>query len=261
MPQAGGPINTPPKPKPAPKPKPVPVSSTSQQQNVAENYTNKADAKAKAKIKNVSTEDYGEPTPHKASAKKNAGAGRNPNLDTTATASGARFSASKAGKVTDRKGRTISGTVEVIGGMSPAKQRAARSGVDYTGSNTRSGGGTFSKGGSTFSGGTVGVTRGGGGGGRDGFGGGGRTGGGTQADRPPSTIRPSDRVGGGFPEYGGGYRGTPAFFDTGGAGGGGGGAEGANPLAGGSSFTGESLDEVLHGAKKKGRVKRARKSE
>lgn len=121
------------------------------------------------------------------------------------------------------------------------------------------GGTRHTRGGSIFGAGDVGSY--GGGFGGDRFGG-------SAASQPPQVKRTEPtssldggRVGGGFPELGTGYRPPPAYFDTGAAGGGGGGAEGANPLAGGSSFTNESLDEVLHGGKKKGRIKRARGSE
>ena len=64
------------------------------------------------------------------------------------------------------------------------------------------------------------------------------------------------RPGGGYRDVSSGYKAPPSFFDTGG-GGGGGGAAGSNPIAGGTaSFAGESMEEVLHGGKKKGRVKR-----
>lgn len=85
-------------------------------------------------------------------------------------------------------------------------------------------------------------------------------GGGRIGGTNPITIS-EGRIGGGFKEFGSGYRPPPAYFDTGAGGGGGVGGGAANPLAGGANFGGESLEEVLHGAKKKGRVKRARRTE
>lgn len=157
---------------------------------------------------------------------------------------------------TPTEARAAGVSIKQIRGTSPTGGRKSTYGGAAGSSVVRSGGGAASKGGSTFTGTTV--KSGGGGGGKTTFGGGD---GGKTSFGPPVGADPGARIGGGFKEFGTGYRGTPAFFDTGG-GGGGGLSSGANPLAGSSSsFSNESLDEVLHGNKKKGRVKRARRTE
>lgn len=72
------------------------------------------------------------------------------------------------------------------------------------------------------------------------------------------------RVGGGFQGLvGGNSPGAPAFFDSGG-GGGGGGESGGNPLNAGVSqeaLKDQDLESILHGAKKRGRIKYTRGTE
>jgi hypothetical protein len=94
--------------------------------------------------------------------------------------------------------------------------------------------------------------------------GGSRFSGGSKADEPPTVSRPptaidrSSRTGGGNATPGG----APAFFDSGGSAGGG--AGGGNPLTSGSASSAVGsgdLDRVLHGGKRKGRVRKTRGTE
>jgi hypothetical protein len=84
--------------------------------------------------------------------------------------------------------------------------------------------------------------------------------------RPPSDANIGDRPGAGFPDVKT-FSGSPAFFDSsGGAGEGGGQTGGAtNPLTAGGAVDeqtkGQTLEDILHGAKKKGRIKRERGTE
>ena len=80
--------------------------------------------------------------------------------------------------------------------------------------------------------------------------------------RPPTNVGGGTRVGGGFGKGDLG-RPAPAFFD-GGSAGGGGGTAGANPLSAGvtnADVRKLDMEDVLHGGKRKGRVRHTRGTE
>jgi hypothetical protein len=257
MPQLGG---APPKPKKPPKPttsgstygSETAYTGSSQQQKAGNNKVQKKVARESA---------YND----------------NP-FDFTAVKGGVQTGTGKGVKSVQKSmTKTINTPIEKAGGRgakyetTALKQgtatKKARQDIKAGGGGGGGGGGkTVTRGGSVFTGGTSGgtsrtnrtggVTRDGGGGSR------------TGGDRlgVPSTGDHvgAARVGGGFGGLrGGNSPGAPAFFD-GGSAGGGGGTTGANPLAAGISnedVRKMDMEDVLHGAKRKGRVRHERGTE
>lgn len=229
MPQTGGAINRPPKPKKAPKPKTLPATDTSVGGN-----TNAGKAIGPPTLSDIpkSNQIGGKNNPSKVNKKGNVVP---------------KASSSKAYKkgFTNEQDYTKGGTIKQAAakrlGLS-AKGASVRPGPERTGGARQvmgtqvqrktTVGGTY-RGGSSFD----------------------------YPNKPPVRVDRNDRVGP-TPVT---AENPPAYFDRGGnrEGGAGGGTGGAtNPLnAGSDNLKGKDLEGILHGAKRRGRVRLARGTE
>lgn len=229
MPQTGGAINRPPKPKTVkkPAPKPVPAAARAVQQAPRDSYVSKAAAAANAKIKNVSTAKYGGSTAAREArdSKKygSLGRGRPPKAVETRKAALKDVQARSDKAQAKLKRQRVAARADTGGTRQVIGKQVQRQV-----------GTAPSRGGSSFG----------------------------SPNTAPVRVDRNDRIG---PtpitvENPGAYFDRPDATRAAGAGGGTGGA--TNPLnAGSDSLKGKDLEGILHGAKRRGRVRLARGTE
>jgi hypothetical protein len=277
MPIIGGPPPKPPKPKKPPKPvtykAPEKTTNVSTEKTVKVKVIQPPKGQAGRAGKSTGASTYDAPDKVIQPPKGQAGRAGKAGGDVSAGTSGGGGRGDVNVLKPDKSGGSLSaprGSKDTQG-MTPRKAKdltvASKKSSAKTTANAIKGTGSFSGGTRKSGGGTSTVTKKSSGGSALGGGGGTSSKGGSTFDgsRPPTSDSNPDR-----PTSFGilkDFTGSPAFFDVGGASTGGGGQTGGstNPLTAGSAVEeqtkGQTLEDILHGAKRKGRIRRERGTE